>query len=590
MVQILAIAPYEGLANVFESVKNKYPDVSLTIHTSDLGDALKFVQNKDGSIYDVIISRGGTAQLLKQFIDIPIIEINISIYDMLRVIQLASGYDQQFAIVGFSFITSCARALLSLYPNQRAIIQEIHSEEEADERLMELKASGCSLVIGDTVISRKSKLYGLNSILITSGQESVDAAIETARELFRVIRRQNLSMGILGKLWELGGQYGLVLDRDGNTVYRNLPDALYQLVSKKLLPSEKMDEDSKQRAVTVIHDQKQYAFSVSSLIIQDQQYTFFCAQAPIQLPPKNDQFVQCYDKEKNQSAAFNILNAQSDAGKKLLSSIQNMAQQRLPVLVVGEPGLEKRSIVDSIHSESPLADNPLFIIDAKRGTPQKWKALMDSFNSPLYRENYGICFRNIQEIDSETWDVLLQCILGAKIHKRNRLYFTYTTGSDEPAGQGTLQWETVVDKLDCLMLTLPPLRSRTEDIVPISTLYVSEMNEKLGKQVVGFEEEALHLLQQFDWQMNFEQLRQVIREAVALTDDYIISAKTVKGILKQDQVPSQAASGSNLLEDVIKEHIFSVLKKENGNQTRAAQILGISRGTLWRRLSEYENS
>lgn len=589
MIKILVIAPYEGLANVFESVKDRYPEVSFTIQVGDLEEALEFVKKPNSQVFDAVISRGGTAQLLRQSLDIPVVEISISLYDMLRVIQLAAGYRQKYAIVGFPFITECSNALLSIQPNDQVSVHEIHDKDQADVCLRNLKNQGYSLVIGDAVIARTSKAYGMNSILVTSGQESVNSTIINAIELVRVIQKQHFSVSVLSKLWDMCGQLAVVTDLQENLIYHNIPEELFRNVFSNLSEEKVAVADGTRPVINVYHDRYKYSFSTSSLTIQDKTYLFFVAQCPIPIPVKNDQFVLCYDQLNAFVPGADTLSAQSTAGKKLQETISTVARQQVPVLVCGEAGLAKCAVVGAIHNESNLSSSPLYIIDAQRGSAQKWKNLLDGLNSPLYRTNYGICFRDIHKMDEDIWHDLIECIVSAKVHKRNRLYFTCTTGQEALSVQDNQHWADVMNKLDCFMLAIPPLRNRVEDILPVATLYVSEYNEKFGKQVVGFEDDAITMLQQYDWEMNFAQLRQVIREAMALTDGYIINTKSVQFILAQIPENAPLTYASPLLEDVIKTHILNVLQRENGNQSRAAKILGISRGTLWRRLVEYES-
>lgn len=594
MIHILAIAPYEGLKNIFETSRASHPDISMTVHVGDLNAAIELVQQTDILSYDVAISRGGTAELLKQALEIPVVEVSFSVFDMLRATQLAAGSHQRYAIVGFSAMTACAHSVLTLQPDSQVTVREIHSQEEAGDCLQALKNEGYSLVVGDTVIARLAQAYGMSSILVTSGRESVETAIDNACELCRIIQKQTLTSGIFTRLWEMNRQYALVLSQQGDTAYCNMPADMQQLFYKKLSPEIPAVLEGGSPIISVHYGRQQYAIRTSSLSVQDQRYAVFCAQPPVVLPDDNDAFIRCYDRGQELAPDYNTLTSiQSAAGKELLKSIDAMALQQLPVLVRGEQGLAKRAVIAAIHNASSLGDSPLFVIDAKKGTAKKWKALLDNCDSPIYHENYGICFRNIQCMQEDSFGELLQCILTANIHRRNRLYFSCTITSDYP-DETNRRWEEVIDRLGCLTLMPPPLRSRTEDIPSLATLYVSEMNVLLGKQVVGFEEKALAAMQHYPWYRNFAQLRQVIREAVATADGFIITVQHLQPILDQhmrDGMPAVAPESVSLpLEDVIKNHILSVLEKEDGNQTRAAQVLGISRGTLWRRLSEYESA
>ena len=146
--------------------------------------------------------------------------------------------------------------------------------------------------------------------------------------------------------------------------------------------------------------------------------------------------------------------------------------------------------------------------------------------------------------------------------------------------------------LGCLTLTVPSLYDRRDDIPSLASVLLGELNLSLGKQVVGLDEDAMVLLQQFPWEGNLDQFRAVVIQLAALTDGPTISAPAVRLVLEKQRLAAPSvARGVSLdktLDEIIEEVIRTVLAEEGNNQSRAAARLGISRGTLWRRLKTIE--
>ena len=79
---------------------------SLTFFTGDLDVGVAIVQSMSPNSYDCIISRGGTAELIRQVTDLPVVEIQLSVYDVLSTMKLAENYSNRYAIVGFPALRS----------------------------------------------------------------------------------------------------------------------------------------------------------------------------------------------------------------------------------------------------------------------------------------------------------------------------------------------------------------------------------------------------------------------------------------------------------------------------------------------------
>lgn len=88
-MKVLGVAPYEGMQSLMYKVAEEFPDIELSVFLGDLAAGVAVVQERMQENYDIVISRGGTAGLLRQQISIPVVEISFTVYDILPVLRLA---------------------------------------------------------------------------------------------------------------------------------------------------------------------------------------------------------------------------------------------------------------------------------------------------------------------------------------------------------------------------------------------------------------------------------------------------------------------------------------------------------------------
>ena len=112
-IKILAVAPYDGMADAISAIAMTRDDIQMTVQTGDLDTGRKIALELAHNNYDVIISRGGTAELIRSTVELPVIDIPISVYDVLRTIKLAESYSGKFVIAGFPSITNCSAPVRS---------------------------------------------------------------------------------------------------------------------------------------------------------------------------------------------------------------------------------------------------------------------------------------------------------------------------------------------------------------------------------------------------------------------------------------------------------------------------------------------
>ncbi len=144
-------------------------------------------------------------------------------------------------------------------------------------------------------------------------------------------------------------------------------------------------------------------------------------------------------------------------------------------------------------------------------------------------------------------------------------------------------------RLTPIMLKIPPLRERRDDIPLLFRHFLDEFNSRTNRNIRGISREAQDMLISYDWPGNVRELKNTVERAAMLADDGFIRPEDL--LIGRSDEKGRGCEGrsgqSGTLEFVIREHIRKTLEASGGNRTRAAAMLGISRRALLRKIEKY---
>lgn len=333
---------------------------------------------------------------------------------------------------------------------------------------------------------------------------------------------------------------------------------------------------------------------------------------------------------------FNFPNIVGKSEKMLavLELVQQVAPSRANVLIYGESGTGKELIAKAIHAASPRADKPFVPINTGSMPVDLLESLLfghvrGAFTGAVTSKkglfevaDQGTLFLDeISTIGPETQAKLLRVIqerafmrLGGTETIRTDVRILAASNADLAAmvRQGRFR-EDLYHRLNVITIQLPPLRERREDIPLLASRFISIASERHHKRVSGIDQSALDLLVSFDWPGNIRQLRNEIERAVALTrDGEAIAADYFSPVVRgaPDHLPgpngqksaprtvgragseraSTTEAGKPLREARAAfeaEYISEVLARNQGNVSKAARALGISRPALQEKMKQY---
>lgn len=585
--RVLGIAPYEGMKLAMERAAEAYPGLLLDVHTGDLEEGADIVRNTPPGTYDCIVSRGGTAQLIRQATDIPVVEIQLSVYDVLRAIKLAGSYSDLYAVVGFPSITEPAHTLCDLL-RYNVDILTVHSAEEAAETLERLKQGGYRMVVGDMVTHTLARGMGLDAFLVTSGAEALHTAFEQALTISarsRALRQENL---FLRSVTGDENDRVIVLDGEGGLFYA-LPDhpptALLEVLRAKT------GEIPPETSLKFYYNEQDLLYTITARILSmggERYYLFryLAAQIPLR---SNKSGLRFFNKSECEHLFLGSFYSVSGAMGEMEAILPSIAAIRQPVMILGETGTGKEQIARVLYLRGPLCNRPFVVADCALMNDKSWDFLLNHYNSPLNDTDGTIYFQNFESMPDQRRLELLSVILETGLPKRERLIFSCTCYDGAPPDTTRL----FSMKLGCLVLRLPPLRSRSDEIPSLASLYLASLNLELGKQISGFDPRAMELLTRYEWPNNYTQFKGVLYELAALTTSSYIRSSAVAELLTRERslnrgVPPRpdAAAQGQTLDEIIRSAIWQAVSANNGNQTAAARQLGISRTTMWRYLKQ----
>lgn len=587
-IKMLVVAPYEGLVNLIHVLVKEREDIEVHTLVGDMLEGLELVKAEDLSQYDLVISRAGTADLIREITDLPVIDIKISILDMMRAIKLAENYSGKFAIVGFKSITEQA-SIINQLNNYNIRINTVSKMSEIDDCLNELKEGGVSMIVGDMITTKQAKIFGLNTILVTSGMESVRNALFEAVKLHEYLRESKKKHEIMQRIHEQLDRMVISFGADREVIYSNVGDredaGEVLRIAKEL--QDVLIHDKYVRVMKTIGE-TQYLMEGKLIPFQGENYpTFYIENQPFVLNP-NDKSVTYKNATDSPQVKFEAFPTSNPDFKNVVSVAAAYSETKTPILIYGDKGSGKNILAHAIYQNSQLRKNPMVLIDSKYMNESKWTSILESDNSPFLKKGFTIYIRNLHFLDEKSQRLLELYLSNTNVHKRNRLIFSCISGYASSFDESSLL-QFIKTEMAALPLVLPNLNQRKEDVSSLVSLFLSELNPKYGKQVLGLHPEGLELLREFHWTYHIEQLRKVMEALIVLADDFYIDAKDVKSVLANERLPKSGLKTSfiNLdktLDEINQDIIEFVLSDENYNYSKAAKRLGISRSTLWRKV------
>ncbi len=321
--------------------------------------------------------------------------------------------------------------------------------------------------------------------------------------------------------------------------------------------------------------------------------------------------IQILRREVNQDADFERLVGRSPAMQEVLGLIEKVAPTNATVLLTGESGTGKEVVARLIHAHSAQKDNvflpincgaiPETLLESQLfgHTMGAFTGATGSQEGLFQRARGGTIFLDeIGEMPLPLQVKLLRVIeekevlpLGATnpLKVDVRILAATNRNLKQEVEKGQFR-EDLYYRLNVIGLSLPPLRDRREDIPLLVEYLVQRNNRELKKAYNGVDNQAMKLLMSLPWRGNVRELDNVLERAMILGGgEWISVADLPRG--EASSAPPRAPTGENLKEAVRayeRSHIENVLNRMDGDKKAAAELLGLSLSSLYRKLEELD--
>jgi len=301
---------------------------------------------------------------------------------------------------------------------------------------------------------------------------------------------------------------------------------------------------------------------------------------------------------------FDQIVGRSKAMLGVFALVKQVAPANSTVLIEGESGTGKELVANSLHHHSLRRDKPMIkvncaalpeaLAESELFGHEKGAYTGAANEKPGYFEEAdggSILLDEISDLSPTIQAKLLRVIdiqefnrVGsAKVRKVDvRVLAATNQNLKERVKTGRFR-EDLFYRLNVIRIALPPLRERAEDIPLLAEHFLARYSQETNKIFKGFSREALELLREYPWPGNVRELKNAVERAVVLCKGQTVEADD----LPVCGVPSEEAQAERSLEGQEKEQVARVLKETHWNLSKAAEVLGISRGTLYAKISRY---
>lgn len=540
--QICAIIPYDELFQLTQQCKDEnYRNIEVI--KGNLEDAIPMAIQAEKNGAEVLISRGGTASIIKKYVTIPVVEIKVTQLDLLRILYPYANSDETLLIVGYENVIYGCRTiskLLNIKIEEVIISKEdeeynwMNVQQKVEEVIYKYKIE---TIVGDTVpVTRLGKLCR-NTHLITSGLEEVFNAMEEALNIIEVKHQtiENQKKLLEPKIQVTEKKNKESLDASGFITRYNFTD----IFTKNI------------RMQKLIRMAQEYAKTDASILIQGESGT-----------GKEVVAQSIHAGSSRANASFVAINCSALSPQLIESELFGYVEGAF----TGASKFGKKGLFELAHNGTIFLDE---IGDMDKALQTRLLRVLEE--------------KQVMRIGSD------------KIISINtRIIAATNVDLKEEVRKGNFRSDLYY-RLNVLNLNLIPLRERKEDIIYLSNHFIETSNKKYGMQVGKLTEEVIEVLTNYSWPGNIREIKNVAERIVIFTKkgcvklndiDLIVSELKENGIHTYD---GQEEFINGTLDEIKNKVVNKVFAEEGFNKSKTAKRLGIDRSTLNRFLECSKN-
>lgn len=634
--KIIFISPDKKLAQKAAEVISELNE-KIEVFQGSLSEGVKIAKEAVKKGVNIVISRGGTGNLIKKNLEIPVVNVEINGYDIIHTISHALEYSNQIGVVGFENLVNSAdrmkEKMQKAFPIEIATAK-VKSEREIDAEVYKLFLRGIKVFIGGDDVVYAARKYGCHGMLLESGKEAIIEAIREAKHILEIQLREKEKAQMLKSIIDFAYDGIIGIDSEGkitvfNPVAEKLTGCPAHLAIGKIVDS--IVENTRMLHVLKTGKAELGEFQhigdttiVTNrvpIIVNNEVRGAVATFQEVEKIQKIERKIRhkLYLKGHVAKARFSDIVGKS----KKINEVKNKAMQfagvNSTVLIIGETGTGKELFAQSIHNASPRADKPFVAVNCAALPENLLESELFGYVEGAFTgarkggkpglfelAHSGTIFLDeISEMSPKLQARFLRVLQEKEVIRIGddrvipidiRIIAASNRDLYNLVEKGNFR-EDLFYRLCVLQLVIPPLRERKEDIIDIVKFFVNEKSRLLGKEVNAISYEAMNRLMLYEWPGNVRELENVIERAVVLCKGQEIGVEIISEALNDMGSSTDNCSNVNIVENAANEGVLKymedemikrVLEETRGNKTLAAKKLGISVTTLWRRLKQIE--
>jgi len=618
MKEIVVICPIKNIFDHAQNIVQSQNYSNVEVRMGNMSEGVQIAGEAIAAGAKIIVSRGGTYRMICDAYSLPATEIKVDAYDIVQSYEQIHEDVQEIGVVGYSNIIYGFDIIKQLIPKTLHMI-ELNSEKGVYDIIAASKKRGVLNYIGDANIIPIVKQLGCEGVVIQSRRETILTAIQEARRILRATKEEKERTQWLMAMTDFIHDGVIAVDQHERiTIFNRRAEEIFSVKKEHalgqkitdLVPTSQLPDVLKSGQAQLSQLQQVHNTSITTnrvpILVDDETVGAVATFQEITEVQRLERKIrrELSDKGFTAKYTFNDILYRSTEMERCIDAAKKYVAFDTPIHICGSSGVGKELFCQSIHNSSKRADGPFVAVNCAAISPSLIESEFfgyaeGSFTGASKKGRAGIFelahggtlfLDEISELPFDLQSRLLRVLQEKQVmrvggSKMVPVDVRIITASNRYLGamvrQGTFR-KDLYYRINILTLRIPELGKRREDILPLAELFMRRYAKEYRKPALAFTPEIQEKLLAYDYPGNVRELEGMMEKSVILsafdTLDVPVDAEKSKKIVEpsENYLPNLQMAEEELIQQT--------LEQTGGSMQKTADMLGISRTTLWRRL------